>query len=82
MHKNRLKIQIEMFGGVPRELQKLSDTRQASRYFVCKNIVDRLAAVILVLDEISNEDNPDRAVDSRGLLPQIDIKFIGLLPVF
>ena len=43
-------------------------------------IVDRLAAVIRVFHEI-NEDNPDRAVDARDLLAQIDVKFIVLLPV-
>ena len=50
--------------------------------FVCKNILDRLAAVIRVLDDIFNLDNRNRTVDSRGLLAQIDIKIIGLLAVF
>ena len=43
-------------------------------------IVDRLAAVIRVFHEI-NKDKPDRAVDARDLLAQIDVKFIVLLPV-
>ena len=71
-----------MFGGVQWELQKLNDRRQAFRWFACKTIVSRLAAVIRVRHEISNEENHERAVDTWGLLAQIDIKFIGLLAVF
>lgn len=44
--------------------------------------MDRLTAVIRVLEEISDEPNPTRAVEARGLLCQIDIKFIALLAVF
>jgi len=35
-----------------------------------------------VLEDISDEDNPDRAVEARGLLIQIDQNFIGCLAVF
>ena len=45
-----------MFRGVPRELQRLSDTRQACKCFACEAIVDRLAAIIRVLHEISNKE--------------------------
>ncbi|KAF3845723.1 hypothetical protein F7725_002801, partial [Dissostichus mawsoni] len=71
-----------MFSGPPRELQRLSDTRWACRYIACRNLMDRLTAVIRVLEEISDEPNPTRAVEARGLLCQIDIKFIALLTVF
>ncbi|KAF3840229.1 hypothetical protein F7725_018946 [Dissostichus mawsoni] len=75
-------VQKEMFSGPPRELQRLSDTRWACRYIACRNLMDRLTAVIRVLEEISDEPNPTRAVEARGLLCQIDIKFIALLTVF
>ena len=56
VHQNWLKIQIEMFKGMPRGLQRLCDTRQACRCFACETIVDRLGAIIRVLHEISNKE--------------------------
>ncbi|KAF3841446.1 hypothetical protein F7725_007308 [Dissostichus mawsoni] len=82
VHQRWLEVQKEMFSGPPRELQRLSDTRWACRYIACRNLMDRLTAVIRVLEEISDEPNPTRAVEARGLLCQIDIKFIALLTVF
>lgn len=82
VHQKWLEIQKEMFSGPPRELQRLSDTRWACRYIACRNLMDRLPAAIRVLEEISDETNPARAVEARGLLCQIDLNFIGLLAVF
>ncbi|KAF3837947.1 hypothetical protein F7725_009715, partial [Dissostichus mawsoni] len=73
VHQRWLEVQKEMFSGPPRELQRLSDTRWACRYIACRNLMDRLTAVIRVLEEISDEPNPTRAVEARGLLCQIDI---------
>jgi len=83
VHIKWIDFQKEMFsGGAPRELPRLSDTRWACRYAACRNLMDRLPAVIRVLDESSDEANPQRAVDARGLRSQIDFNFIGLLAVF
>ena len=68
VNQNWLLIRIEIFGGIRRVVQRLSDTGWACRYFTCKNIVDRLAALTRVIDEISNKDNPGRTVDVGGLL--------------
>lgn len=43
----------------------LSDTRWACLYVACINLMDRLTAVIRVLDEISDEANPQRDVDAK-----------------
>lgn len=82
VHNKWLEVQKEMFDGPPRELQHLSDTRWACRYVACRNVMDRLPAIIQVLEDISEEHHPDRAVDARGLLVQIDLNFIGCLAVF
>ena len=82
-HDKWLKVQQEMFKGEgPRELQRLSDTRWACRYVACRNVMNRLPAIVCVLEDISHEDNPDRAVEARGILHQIDLNFIGCLVVF
>ncbi len=65
-------------------MQRLSDTRWACRYIACKTVKDRLLAIIKdkILEEISQEPNGERAVEARGLLAQIDLKFVGLLVIF
>ncbi|XP_077053348.1 zinc finger MYM-type protein 1-like [Siphateles boraxobius] len=82
IHHKWLEIQKEMYGGQPRELQKLSDTRWACRYFACRNMMNRLPAVLCVLEDIAEERSGDRSVEARGLLAQIDLPFIGLLTTF
>lgn len=79
IHTKWLKKQKEMYDGAPRELQRLSDTRWACQYKACKTILDRLPAIISVLEEIVEERNGDRSVDARGLLAQMDLQFVGLL---
>ncbi len=71
-----------MYGGHSREIPRLSDTRWACRYAACHNLLDRLPAVLRVLQEIGLESNGDRAVDARGLLGLIDLNLIGLLVTF
>lgn len=71
-----------MYEGQPRELQKLSDTRRACRHFACRNMMDRLPAVLRVLKKIADKKSGDRSVEARGLLAQIDLTFIELLATF
>lgn len=82
VHQKWLDVQKQMYEGPPREMQRLSDTRWACRYLACKTVKDRLPAIIKVLEEISQESNGERAVEARGLLAQIDLKFVGLLVIF
>lgn len=82
VHQRWLEVQREMFQGAPRELQRLIETRWACRYNACKTVRDRLSAIIRLLKEISEEQNGDRAVEARGLLAQIDLKFVSLLVTF
>ncbi len=82
VHQKWLKVQSEMLEGAPRELQRLRDTRWACRQITCRNLMERLSAVKRVPEDISEERHPDRAVEARGLLGQIDLTFTGLLSVF
>lgn len=82
IHHKWLEVQKEMYGDQPRELQKLSDTRWACRHFACRNMMDRLPAVLCVLGDNAEERSGDRSVEARGLLAQTDLPFIGLLATF
>ncbi|XDV31283.1 hypothetical protein PO909_034004 [Leuciscus waleckii] len=82
VHTKWLKVQQEMFDGAPRELQRFSDTRWACRQAACRNVLDRLPAIIHVLEEIASEMHPQRAVEARGILGQLDLNFIGYLVAF
>lgn len=82
VHNKWLEVQREMFDGPPRELQQLSDTRWACRHIACRNVMDRLPAIVQVLEEIASENHPQRAVEARGILAQIDLNFAGCLVLF
>jgi Domain of unknown function (DUF4371)/hAT family C-terminal dimerisation region len=83
VHRRWLEIQQEMFPDeAPRELQRLSDTRWACRYYACKNFRDRLPALIRLLQQLEDDNNPDRAVEARGLRAQVDGTFILLSVIF
>ena len=80
MHLKWIEMQNRMFPGEPvRQLQKLSDTRWACRVIACRNIRDRLGALKQLLEEISDDRDSDRAVEARGLLAQLDFKFVLVL---
>lgn len=53
VHQKWLEVQRRMYDGVARELQRLSDTRWACRHVACCNVMDRLPAILQVLEEIS-----------------------------
>lgn len=77
-----MSVQRDMYKDAPRELLRLSDTRWACRYHACKNLMDRLPAVLCVLHEIDVENSGERSVEARGLLIQLDLMFIATLAVF
>ncbi len=82
VHQKWLSVQKEMYQGAPRDLQRLSDTRWACRYQACKNIKDRLPAVLRVLHDIDVENRGEHLVEAQGLLAQLDLTFIGTLVIF
>ncbi|XP_041834348.1 zinc finger MYM-type protein 1-like [Melanotaenia boesemani] len=82
LHQKGIEVQKEMYEGQPRELHRLSDTQWTCRQSACRNLIDRLPAVIRLLEDITNESSGDRAVDAQCLLSQIDVTFIGLLVIF
>ena len=65
--------------GPSSELQRLTETQWSWRYNGCKSVRDRLPAIVLLLKEISEERNGDRAVEAWGLLDQIHLKIVGFL---
>lgn len=79
VHQRGIEVQKDMYQGVPRELQRLIETWWACRHNSCKTVKDRLPAIIHLLKQISEDRNADRAVEAKGLLAQIDLKFICLL---
>lgn len=79
VHQKWIEIQREMYPGPPRELHRLIETRWACRYNACKAVKDRLPAIMCQLKQLSEERNGDRSIDARGLLAQIDVRFIALL---
>src|SRR5688572_5359924 len=78
-----IEIQRDMFlDYVPRELQRISDTRWAFRSYACRNFCYRFASVLRLLMELEDDSNADRVVDARGLRAQIDGNFMLLLEIF
>lgn len=55
VHQKWVEVQKEMYEGQSRELQHLSDTLWACRQSACQNLIDRLPAVIRVLEDITHE---------------------------
>src|SRR6218665_1873631 len=83
MHKKWVEAQNELYPGEPaRQLQRLSDTRWACRVVSCRNIRDRLDALVYMLQDVAGGTNADRAVEARGLLSLLDFKFVLLLHLF
>ena len=64
------------------ELQRLTDTRRACRYYACHAVLCHLPTIIRVLDEVMNESHSSRAVEARGIRGQIDFKFMLMLSTF
>jgi hypothetical protein len=82
-HSKWIAVQQSLYPGEPvRQLQRLSDTRWVCRVAACRNIRDRLDAVLCTLQDIAAGSNADRRLESRALLSQIDFKFVLLLTLF
>lgn len=83
VHLKWLAVQKELYPlQQPRELHALTDTRWACRYIACRNLRDRLPAVLRLLQDLALERHGERSVEARGLVSQIDLQFIGLLVTF
>lgn len=83
MHKKWVEAQSELYPGEPiRQLQRLSDTRWACRVVSCRNIRDRLDALVYMLEDVAGGRNAERAVEARGLLLLLDFKFVLFLHLF
>ncbi|XP_019905690.2 zinc finger MYM-type protein 1 isoform X1 [Esox lucius] len=82
VHSRWLNIQKEMYAGPPMELQRLSETRWACTHMAYHTIMNRLPAIVRVLQEIIDEKGGEISVEAWGLLAQIDLQFIGLLVTF
>ena len=66
-----------------RQLQRLSDTRWACRYFAVDAICCRYDCVIATLEAVTDGDNKCKAVEAKGILCQVrSFKFLLLLIIF
>ena len=83
-HELYLKKQTELYPTKQiRQLQQLSDTRWACRYFAVDAVCCTYDAIIPTLEDISNSDNRGKAVEARGILCQVkSFKFLLLLVIF
>ena len=83
-HVLYIKKQTELHPGKQtRQLQRLSDTRWACRYFAVDAICCTFDSVLATLEDISNGVDKSRAVEARGILNQIQcFKFLLLLVIF
>ena len=83
MHRMWMDVQKEFYPTEPaRQLQRLSDTRRCCRAVACVNIRDRLDAFLAFLYSVPHDCTGDRVVEAKGLLAQIDFKFVVLLVCF
>lgn len=83
-HQRWVEVQKQLYPqDAPRQLQRLSDTRWACRVVACRNIRDRLDALIETLCSFSeSSDNADRSLETKGLLALLDIRFVLMLNMF
>lgn len=82
-HQRWVDIQKQLYpNDAPRQLQRLSDTRWACRVVACRNIRDRLDALVEFLNSMSDSSNADRAIEAKGLLALVDVKFVLTLNLF
>jgi hypothetical protein len=49
---------------------------------ICRNVRDRLDALICTLADIAEDNNADRALEANYLLSMIDLKFVLILHLF
>ena len=83
MHKKWCDAQKELYPDEPvRQLQRLSDTRWACRVVACRNVRDRLDALIVTLEDAAEGGHSDRSVEAIGLLSQINFNFVLFLHLF
>ena len=70
-----------MYPGLPPiELQRLSDTRWACRYYSVHAVQKRFSVILKVLDDIIDEPNSDRSLDARIGVPELI--FLGGREIF
>ena len=83
VHECFISLQKEMHPGEKiQELQNLSETRWWARATSCNNALLRFECIMRLLHQVSNKDKGARATDARGLLAQMNYKFLQLLHFF
>ena len=83
-HALYLKKQVELHPAKQtRQLQRLSDTRWACRYFAIDAVCCTYDSIIATLEDVSSSNDRSRAVEAKGILYQVKcFKFILLLVIF
>ena len=82
VHPKWIDIQKRMhLNEQPRELKRLCETRWASRIDSCRTIRDRLGCLRELLLYICETDKPSRVIHAKGLLLQMDFRFVLMLNI-
>ena len=67
----------------PRQLQRLSDTRWACRYFALDAIASTFDSILATLESIAEGHDKPKAVEATGILVQVhSLKFLACLVIF
>lgn len=64
------------------ELKLFSETRWSAQIAACHAVKMRLDVILLLLEQLGDDSNRDRAVEARSILSMIDLKFVFCLHMF
>jgi hAT family C-terminal dimerisation region len=83
VHPVWLKLQTQMYPKQKAiELKSLSQTRWTAQIAACDAVKSRLDVILVLLEQISEDANRDRAVEAQSILHMIDLKFVFCLEIF
>ena len=75
--------QDEVYPGKPtRQLQHLSDTRWACKYFAVEVVYSTYGAILAMLQAIIDGNDCAKVIEAEGILLQIIFKFLVILSLF
>lgn len=64
------------------ELKALSQTRWSAQIVACKAVKLRFDIILVLLEQLGDDANRDRALEAQCLMQMIDLKFVFCLTVF
>ena len=64
------------------ELKVLSQTRWSAQSVACISVKLRFGVILVLLDQLADDANDDRALETQCITQMIDLKFVFCLTVF